>query len=125
NATRPQISSAVSGSSNWTPEASSPPSAAIRMSGVMVAALDREGEHETEQGEGLDHRDADEHRGTDRGRCLRLAGHRLDRLADQDAQADAGADRAEAEREPVAKVFHSILLAVSTAGCEGQGHVRP
>ena len=52
---------------------------------------DDERERDAEERERLDQADADEHRGADLIRVLGLAGHRLDRLADQDAEPDARA----------------------------------
>jgi hypothetical protein len=59
-------------------------------------------ERDAEQRERLDQPDADEHGRTDLTGVLGLASHRLDRLADQDPQADAGADRGETDDEPLA-----------------------
>ncbi len=57
---------------------------------------------EAEEREHLNRRDTDEHRGAQTGRShLGLTRHALDDLADQDAQADAGADRGEAVADRV------------------------
>src|ERR687894_2006361 len=60
------------------------------------SALAEEEDDEADEGESLDERDAEEHRGADHAGRLRLAGHGLDRLTDQVADAHAGADGAEA-----------------------------
>src|SRR5664279_1828037 len=51
------------------------------------------------EGDGLGHADADEHIGADIAGDLRLAGDALERLADEDAETDAGAHSAEAHGE--------------------------
>ena len=53
-------------------------------------------ENETDEGERLGERDAEEHRGPHLAGHLGLAGHRLDGLADEETDADAGADGGEA-----------------------------
>jgi hypothetical protein len=54
---------------------------------------------EPDQGERLGEGDAQEHRGTDHPGRFWLAGHRLDGFADDDADADAGADGRQAVGE--------------------------
>ena len=51
-------------------------------------------DHEADEGERFGEGDAEEHRGADHAGGLGLAGHGLDRLADERADADAGADGA-------------------------------
>ena len=65
---------------------------------VASSAPARKNDHEADQGEGLDEGDAEEHGGAHHAGGLGLAGHGLDGLADQVADADAGADGAEAVR---------------------------
>src|SRR5712692_5485327 len=55
-------------------------------------ALGEEEEHESEQSERLGERDTEEHRRADRALHLGLARHGLDRVADDEADADARAD---------------------------------
>jgi hypothetical protein len=59
-----------------------------------------------EERQRLDDGDADEHRGPDHAGRLGLAGHRLDGLADQDAQPDARAESRQAVAENVERAFH-------------------
>src|SRR3712207_93996 len=63
---------------------------------------DDEAQDEPEERERLGERDAQEHRGADHARRLGLARHGLDGLADEEADADAGADRGEAVHEALA-----------------------
>jgi hypothetical protein len=55
-------------------------------------ALGEEEEDESEEGERLGERDTEEHRRADRSGHLRLAGHRGDGVANDDADADARAN---------------------------------
>ena len=57
-----------------------------------LLARDDEREDEAEQSEGLGERDAEEHRGAHHAGRLGLAGHGRDGVADDEADADAGAD---------------------------------
>src|SRR6478672_2266730 len=66
------------------------------------SSLDDERERDAEQRERLDQPDPDEHGRADLTGVLGLASHRLDRLADQDPKADAGADGGEPDHEPLA-----------------------
>src|SRR5438445_2407954 len=61
--------------------------------------LEVDEDHEADEGEGFGEGDAEEHRGPDHAGGLGLAGHRLDRLADEVADADAGADGGQAVAE--------------------------
>src|SRR6478609_6226016 len=94
---------------------------------VPPLALGEEEEHEAEQRERLGERDTEEHRGADRALHLGLAGHRLDRVADHEADArgavhDAGTDRLQTRLELTGllggeeKRGHGFL---SPVGCEG------
>ena len=57
-----------------------------------LLARDDEREDEAEQSEGLGERDAQEHRGAHHAGRLGLASHGRDGVADDEADADAGAD---------------------------------
>src|ERR671918_2103176 len=102
----PQTSSAVSGSTRSIPSRSCSPSWARRRAvtePVVIAltpALDDEREDETDQGERLDQSEADEHRGSCLAGHLGLAGHRLDRTGEHEADSDARADCPEPVHQP-------------------------
>src|SRR3546814_10049309 len=66
---------------------------------VLRSGLAEEEDHEADEGQGLHEGDAEEHRGPDHAGGLGLAGHGLDGLADQVADADAGAQGPDAVRE--------------------------
>src|SRR5690625_204941 len=61
----------------------------------VIGSVDESGD-ETDQRQGLGERDTQEHGGPDLAGHLGLARHALDRLADQDADAHARADRRQA-----------------------------
>src|SRR6266545_6210232 len=91
----PQTSSAVAGRIGFFDSPSA--AARTRLTNCTCPPLrDDEGEHEAEQRKGLDQGEADEHQRPHRPGRLGLPRDALHRLADQEADADAGADRAEA-----------------------------
>src|SRR3546814_1550494 len=67
----------------------------LRAAGGAAGSLGEEEDDEADEGEGLDEGDAEEHGGAHHAGGLGLAGHGLDGLADEVADADAGADGAE------------------------------
>src|SRR5574341_341190 len=87
------MSSAVSGRMGFFSSAAS--AASTNAWSIPASLLDDERKDETEQGECLYERDAEEHRGPDHAGGLGLASHGLDGLADEEADADAGADGGE------------------------------
>src|SRR5690606_27321637 len=106
NAMAPHSRSGSAGSSRDGSEASS--AAATYTVGIrtpsIVASTLRGGERDERDGdrdeaERLGQRDAEEHEALQAALELGLAGDGLDRLADDDAHADTGADGGEAERE--------------------------
>src|SRR4026209_1836258 len=74
----------------------------MRSTRTSSAPLDDERERDAEQRERLDQADPDEHGGPDLVRVLRLSSHRLDRLPDQDPQANPGTDPRDPDDEPLA-----------------------
>src|SRR5215204_4669837 len=109
------ISSTSGGISTLMPPASSSPTAsAARINVFSIGAFlsasvlvpgrdsDDERQHEAEQRQRLDERDTEEHRRAHHAGRLGLPSHRLDRLAHQEADADAGADGGEAVDEALA-----------------------
>ena len=78
---------------------------------------------EAEQRQRLGERDAEEHGGADRALHLGLAGHRLDRVADHEADADAGADGRGAVHDAGTDGLQTVLDFARLRGSEEQrGH---
>src|SRR4051794_5500552 len=67
-------------------------------------------EDETDEGEGLGERDAEEHCGAHLAGHLRLTGHCLDRLTDEVTDTDAGADGGEAVPHRTEAGLESVRL---------------
>src|SRR3954469_12233947 len=90
---------------------------------TMLLEAEEDEDDEADQGERLGEGDAEEHRRADHAGSLRLAGHGLDRLADQVADADARADGrqavGEAGRDCLTEVDEVITGAVE--GAENSG----
>src|SRR3954468_17895121 len=82
--------------------------------------LEEDEDDEADEGEGLGEGDAEEHGGAHHAGGLWLAGHRLDGLTDQVADADAGADGAEAVGEPSADGGVVVLLVGGRSGGLGK-----
>src|SRR5262245_42121058 len=76
--------------------------------------LEQDEDHEADQGQRLGEGDAEEHRGAHQAGRLGLAGHGLDGLADDVADADAGADGGQAVGETGAG-GGSIVLGIGCA----------
>ena len=76
-----------------------PPAAGAGRTGDRSDELEEDEDDEADEGEGLGEGDAEEHGGADHAGGLGLAGHGLDRLADEVADADARADGGEAVGE--------------------------
>ncbi len=72
--------------------------------------LEEDEDHEADEGEGFGEGDAEEHGRTDHAGCFGLAGHGLDGLADEVADADAGADGGEAVGVPADGCSRDVLL---------------
>src|SRR5919108_4768772 len=76
-----------------------------------------ERQHEPEQGQRLDEAEADEHGRADLCGGLGLAGDAFQRLADQEAEPDAGAERAQAVADHV-EAARDAFLRLGEDGCE-------
>src|SRR4051794_27413120 len=74
------------------PAASNSATSSFRMRIEGLLTRDDEGEDEAEERERLGERDTEEHGRTDHAGRLRLARHRRDGVADDEPDADAGAD---------------------------------
>src|ERR1017187_46277 len=70
----------------------------LRPGGGSAAVLEDEGDNDADQREGLGQREPDVHVGLDQAARLRLPGHGLDSVAEDQADADARADCREAIR---------------------------
>src|SRR5215469_12914137 len=91
----PIMNSGHEGSSGFVDAVSAARGIIMRSLPEPGSVLEDERRHEADQRERLGQREADPHVQRDAAGGLRLAGHRLDRVAEDQADADAGADGGE------------------------------
>src|SRR5215208_374527 len=108
----------------------SPPPSSAAMSGMALSSstcgLEEEGdeaEDERVEGHGLGEREAEPLDARDLLAHLRLAGDRLDHLSEDEADADAGADRAQARADAERDGLETVVRDLCDGECDVE-HLR-